>query len=136
MPTWTKSKIPWLKIALVGILILFVVVVVGFAFPGAGAAMIGGITGGLSAVYAFFFVSPSWISVVVACTIVGSIIILVAYRKYFFRQKVSDQTLTTATPQLQGGLISTQPLSTTPIPQQIVTPTPVLNNKQEVTTST
>ena len=43
----------------------------------------------------------------------------------------------TAPPQLQSGLINTQPLGPAPIPQQIVASAPILDaTKTEVTTST
>lgn len=131
MPTYLKKKIPWLKVILVIMAIAFIIVVIGFAVPGAGAMMIGGITGAATAVYEFFFVTPSAYSVLAAIGITAAILILIFGRKYFFKQKISDSSvMQTAPPQLQSGLINTSPLAATPMPQQILS-----DSKQEVTTS-
>lgn len=83
-----KAKIPWLKIALVVMAIVFVVVVIGFAFPAAGAYLIGLAVGAGAALANFFIYQPSWITVVVVIVIVSALFILVTQRKYFFKQRM------------------------------------------------
>ena len=133
--TYVKNKIPWLKILLVLMLVIFVVVVVGLVAKDVGAAMVNGFIGFWVGTYRFFFVTPSWISTVVAAAGVGGIVILIAYRKYFFRQKVLGGTIGTVTPSYQSSLINTQPVQPIPVPQQIIGQPVVDPTKTEVTTS-
>ena len=92
-------------------IVIFVIVGVGLAFPDAGAAMLGGFIGFWVGVYVFFFVTPTWISVVIAAVGTAGLFILVTFRKYFFKQKVSGITTSTANPILQSQLMQTNPFN-------------------------
>jgi intracellular septation protein A len=129
MPTYIKAKIPWLKIALVTLVIVFVVFAVGMGFPAAGAYMMSAISGALGAVVGFFAAAPYQVAVT-AC-LVGGALILITQRKYFFKEKISNSTMAGASSPLQGGLIQTNPLLN-PMSAQAVLPS---SEKTEVTTS-
>jgi len=118
--TYLKKKIPWLKIALVVTIIVFSIILASVLFPFIGALIVGGILGFFAGVYAFFFVSPTWISVVVAVGLTAGVLVLITQRRYFFKQKVSDYKGAAANPVLQGGLINTNPVGGVPVPQQLI----------------
>jgi hypothetical protein len=120
MPTYIKSKIPWLKIAVVVLVVVLALVIISFVFPTLGAIIVGGILGLFAAIYDFYFVHPTWLSVVTAVGITAAILILVTQRKYFFKQKVSELPIGTTAGALQGAPVQQQTFTNTPTVQQLV----------------
>lgn len=127
-----KKKIPWLKIALILLVICIVIYALSAAVPALGSAIIGGFAAAGMAVYMFFIGAPSWISVVAAVTITAGVFVLVTQRKYFFKQKILDtRAASTLGVPLQGGLIQPNAFSGAPGIGQSVIP----QKDTEVTTS-
>lgn len=129
---YAKKKLPWLKIALVLLLICIGIYALSTVVPALGGAIIGAFTAAGAGIYMFFFGAPTYLSVVAAVGITVLAFVLITQRKYFFKQKIADysaaQNMGIQAP-LQGGLVNTNPMQT-PIPQQI------LSDKTEVTTGT
>jgi hypothetical protein len=131
---YAKKKIPWLKIALVLLIIGIVIYALAAAVPALGGAIIGVFVGIGNGLYMFFIGAPSYISVIAAVGITAGVFILVTQRKYFFKQKIYDGSAAQSmgVGPLQTGLMQTNPFANQPSTGTVVAdPT-----KTEVSTST
>lgn len=132
MPIYVKGKIPWSLIIIVLLVVAFAIFALTQWVPSVGVSIMGGLAAISAGLYSFFIGAPTYLSVFTAVAITAGVVIIVAYRKYFFKQKISNSSAMAPTmaPTLQGGLINTQPLQQIPIPQQIIG-----DGKTEVTTT-
>jgi hypothetical protein len=130
--TYVKKKIPWLKIAMVLLIIGIGIYALSMAVPALGGAIIGGFVAIGVGIYMFFIGAPTWLSVVSAVSITVVLFVLVTQRKYFFKQKVLDTSAAmSAGVPLQGSLIQPNAFSSMPGIGQSVMP----SKDTEVTTS-
>jgi uncharacterized BrkB/YihY/UPF0761 family membrane protein len=115
-----KTKSAWsnkLVLALVGVLI-FIGIAFAIWITGAGPAVLGALKYVFVDLFVYQFVIPWWSNLWTWVTVIvfGAVAFVVVYRKQLFPKKVI--AIPTATSNLQGGLIQSQPL--TPISQPTV----------------